>query len=171
MLLFVCFPFCFPPYSLPNVRWGHSVADIILAWPDSLTHMLPLKQWILNHSTSLCPSQTQNTSSSASPPPVPRSPSQRLPLGWHPEVLTLPWGPLATWSDRGSVKTVDAQTTSLRDIIRNFVALGQPVVIRNALLETEQCRAAMALWDKERFVESTFAKESKYNAYRIPYGE
>ena len=135
--------------------------------------MQPLRQWLLNHTSKTTPLFENNPRSSPTTlsHSVARASSQRLPRGWHPEVLTIPWGPLATWRDPGHVKTVDATTTSLRDIIRDYVAVGQPVVIRNALLNTDQCRNAMRLWDKDTFVESTFARESKYNAYRIPYGE
>ena len=154
-----------------RVRWGHSVADTILAWGGAVHQLIPLQSLLRQIAGNTDQRNLQNQRANYDYTGKVQS-RQVKPRGWYPETETVPWGPLATWREPGHVATVDAARVSLSDIIRDFVAIGQPVVIRNALPTHlfPECEDAIRMWDKERFLKSKFAQESKYNAYRIPYG-
>lgn len=71
----------------------------------------------------------------------------KQPSGWmYSAKSTVDWGPLATWEDPGQVDVVDGRQISLQDVIHDYISMGRPVVIRNALLtDDDRCAAAIRL--------------------------
>lgn len=139
-LLVICSPVSVGTYSINTMhRWNHTVADVILAWQN--VPLLEELQIILRQYVS--PEAEQNIVGGVE---LTAQAESVYPRDWGPLSDTVPWGPLSRWQNPAHVPTVDARSTSLQRIIKDFVSMGRPVVIANALLtSSDECRAALRL--------------------------
>eukprot|EP00750_Incisomonas_marina_P003883 INCI13423.1.p1 GENE.INCI13423.1~~INCI13423.1.p1 ORF type:complete len:451 (-),score=62.92 INCI13423.1:1620-2972(-) len=77
-----------------------------------------------------------------------------LARGWMPAYYTFPFGALSSWPG-SPVTSVDASSINMATVIRDFVAVGRPLVIKGVL---RACPAAQSLWDRSALLDSDLAR-------------
>eukprot|EP00750_Incisomonas_marina_P026065 INCI5867.2.p1 GENE.INCI5867.2~~INCI5867.2.p1 ORF type:complete len:815 (-),score=99.63 INCI5867.2:2887-5331(-) len=160
------------PYNLRD-KFGRSVADLVRsttwsAYRSFRDLIIPVENK-LETSRAASKSQVSSADGRNSPSQAAVAKPDDLEIEWESPRDTIDWGPLSSIpSDhRQAIERVDGRSTSIANIVRDFIAQSKPVIVTHAM---DGCPATMKKWEKKAFLASDMANLT-YNAYFIPYGE